>query len=129
MRSILLGFCLASLVLSGCGGNPMAKVKGTILENGKPKSFPPTSHSVEIAPVDASGQVDHAKAFSAVVNGDGSFEVVASGGQLPVGTYQFSIRGPGSGKKGIKVGPAPGAKRDLQPGDIAITLDIAKPTE
>ena len=118
---------VAALALAGCGGPDMAKVKGQIVENGQPKTFPPTSHSVEIAPVDASGSPDNTKMFTAVVNADGSFEVLASGGQLPAGPYPFTVRGPSIAKKGLAT--PPGAKRELKGGDNAITLDLAKPSE
>lgn len=127
MRFLLFASGLAVLCLAGCGGPDMAKVKGQILEGGQPKSFPPTSHSVEIAAVDASDKADPAKTYTAVVNADGTFEMLASGGQLPPGRYLFTVRGPTIKKKGIE---APqGAIRELKGGENAITIDLAKPTE
>jgi hypothetical protein len=128
LRSLFLGTGLLALALSGCGDPPMAKVKGRILENGQPKTFPATSHSVEITPLDESGTPNKGKAFTAVVNEDGTFQVIASGGLLPVGTYTFAVRGMFVKKKGGAEPPA--SKRELKSGDNNdITLDLAKPGE
>jgi hypothetical protein len=126
LRCLSFGLALCALLLAGCGGPPAAKVKGVVLENGQPKTFPATSHSVEIAPVSASGDVDKSRMFTAVVNTDGSFEVLASGGELPLGTYLFTVRGQTMNKKG---GPPAGAKRELVGGVNEITIDLAKPSE
>lgn len=126
MRFLLLALGVLALGVAGCGGPPMGKVKGQIFENGQPKSFPPASHAVEIAAVNASGEADPTKTFTAVVNEDGTFEMLASGGQLPAGTYAFTVRGAGT-KKGAA--PPKASKREIHSGDNQITLDLAKPGE
>ena len=126
MRHLCLAVGILALATAGCGGSPTAKVKGQILENGQPKSFPPSSHAVEIAPISVAGVPDNSKMFTAVVNADGSFEVLASGGELPLGNYVFTVRGSSAGKKGTQ---PPGAKRELKSGLNTITLDVAKPGE
>jgi hypothetical protein len=121
---LLVGFI--ALVAIGCGSDATARVKGRLVENGQPKTFPPSTYSVEIAPLDASGKPDANKMYTAVVNADGSFEMLASGGKIIPGKYEFSVRGGAASKKGP---PPKGSTRDIVSGENDITLDIAKPGE
>ena len=123
MRIGLFVLGLLVVMIAGCG-NGLGKVKGRIVENGQPKTFPPTSHSVELTLLGPSGQPDTMKTFTAVVDADGTFEVHASGGQVPPGAYQITIQGPYT-----KKGPKAAATRDIKSGDNEITLDLAKPGE
>ena len=61
--------------------------------NGKPFALPPKAGEVFISVfgLDAEGRIDPLKKYTGVVNHDGSFEIFSSGGELPVGTYQWSI--------------------------------------
>lgn len=124
MRTFILAVGLLSL-LSGCGGEEMGRLKGRLVVNGQPKEFPPSSASVQISLIGADGKPDVTKAYSAVVNPDGTFEVVASGGKLHPGTYQVEIRHPPP-----KGGAAPvtiTTRREVKPGDNDWTIDLANP--
>lgn len=129
MRYAILLTALAGLLAGGCGGEAKAKVKGKLVSNGAPMSFPATQAAVSLSPVGADGKPDPAKAFTAVVNEDGSFEVLASGGELPAGTYQVSIQAMGKLGQQLKgfAGANSPVRRELKPGANDITIDVAKP--
>lgn len=129
MRRALLFVALAGLAAGGCGGPKLAKVKGKLVTNDQPMTFPLASVGVVLTPLSAEGAPDPSKAFTAVVNEDGTFEVFASGGQLPPGTYQISIQAQGKLKEQLKKfgeGVSP-VRRDLQPGPNELVIDFAKP--
>ncbi len=129
MRRALLVVALVGLAAGGCGGPKLAKVKGRLVTNDQPMEFPPTAAAVVFTPLNDGGTPDPSKSFTAVVNEDGSFEVLASGGQLPVGKYQISIQAMGKLKEQLKKfgeGVSP-VRRDLQPGPNELVIDFAKP--
>lgn len=122
MRHVLFGAALLALLASGCGSEA-AKMKGRLVEHGQPKEFPPTVASVQFTLI-VDGKPNPSKSYPAVVNTDGTFEVLASGGQLPPGTYEVEIRGPIGDKKGA----APLIlKREIKAGQNELTIDVAKP--
>ncbi len=127
---VVLAFALVALAASGCGGPGKAKVKGQLVSGGQPMSFPATQVGVVFTPVGADGKPDPTKAYTAVVNEDGTFELVASGGELPSGNYQVSILATG-GKLATQMKPYAGAsspiRRELKPGPNEITIDVTKP--
>ncbi len=121
MRASVFAIAAISFACAGCGDNTTGQVKGRLVENGEPKTFPPTSYSVEFAlfgPTDP----EKMKLFTAVVDTDGTFQVHASGGKLPVGKYLVTIRPPAS-KKAAARQPL---EREIKPGMNEMTLDIAK---
>ena len=75
--------------------------------------------------IGANGEPDNMKSFTAVVDTDGTFEVLASGGQVPPGAYRVSVQGPFTKKPTAKVA----VKREIVIGDNDITIDLAKPNE
>ena len=74
------GLGCALLLLCGCGGGK-AKVKGRIVENGQAQKFKANQAHLEFIPLDADDKPQPGKAYTAGVNEDGSFEVLASGGE------------------------------------------------
>ena len=124
MRVVVLAAALVALAAAGCGSEEPATVKGRLVENGNPKEFAPSTVAVQLSPVGGDGKADAARMFTAVVNADGSFEVVASGGKLPPGKYVVEVRLPGKGKNGPNT---VATKRDLKAGPNDLTIDLAKP--
>ena len=124
MRYVILALALFSILIAGCSPGT-GKVKGQIVENGQPKTFPASSHAIEMSMIGANGEPDNMKSFTAVVETDGTFEVLASGGQVPPGSYRVSVQGPSTKKLTAKVA----VKREIVIGDNDITIDLAKPTE
>jgi len=128
MRALLLPTVLVALAACGCGGG-MAKVKGQLVENGNPMTFPPTQVAIELALIGEDGKPDASKAYTAVVNPDGSFEVVASSGEVKPGTYQVGIHA--SGKLGSRLKafapPTSSIRREIKPGANTLTIDLARP--
>src|SRR5262245_50213864 len=94
MRRVMILFALGALAAGGCGTN-MAKVKGRLISHDQPMTFPATQVAVSFSPIGPDGKPDPAKSYTCVVNEDGSFELVASGGELPAGSYQVSIQAMG----------------------------------
>jgi hypothetical protein len=127
MKRVLPVAAVLALIVTGCGSG-MAKVKGKIVENGQPKSFGAFSASIQFTLIGPDGKPDTTKMYSAVVDQDGSFELVASGGELPAGTYQVAIEMPL--KKGDRpqfAGPNSPLRRELKSGSNDLTIDLAKP--
>lgn len=117
------GFAIAAILVAcvGCGDNTTGQVKGRLVENGEPKAFPPTSYSVEFSlfgPTDP----EKMKLYTAVVDTDGTFQVHASGGKLPIGKYLVTIRPPASQKAAARQP----LEREIKPGMNEFLLDIAK---
>lgn len=128
MRRALVLIALVGLATGGCGSS-MARVKGRLVNNDQPMSFPPTAAAVIIAPIGADGKPDQMKSFTAVVNEDGTFELLASGGELPPGQYQIAIQAPGKLKEQLKKFAVPNSsiRRELKPGSNELVIDVAKP--
>ena len=129
MRHVLLLVALVALAAGGCGGEAKAKVKGRLVSNGQPMKFPATQVAVGFSPIGADGKPDPARSYNTPVNEDGSFELVASGGELPPGTYQVSIQAMGKLATEMKAysGPASAVRRELKAGPNDITIDVTKP--
>lgn len=130
MNRALLMVVLVCALLVGCGSGK-AKVRGRLVENGQPTTFPPTTLALELAPVGEDDQPDKTKLYPAVVNEDGTFEVVASGGEVPLGKYAISIQATGKYTEKLKAF-APGAsriRREIKAGTNDLTIDLAKPQD
>ncbi len=121
-----------TLLLAGCGGGGNAKIKGKVLENGQPVSVAGQAALV-FSPVGADGKAGD-KAYAAGLNPDGTFELVASGGEVPPGDYVVSFEF--SGGKGTGETPTglakyrasfKNVKQTLAPGMNDLTLDLTKP--
>ena len=122
----------AALLLAGCGGGGPAKIKGRVLENGQPVTVAGQA-SLVFSPVGPDGKAG-AKAYAAGLNPDGTFELVASGGEVPPGDYVVSFEF--SGGKGTGAAPTglakyremfKNVKQTLSPGVNDLTFDLARP--
>lgn len=120
-RTLLPALCLAVLV-AGCGPGK-ARVKGRVTEGGQPASFPPTAAAIQIAPIGSDGEPDPARAFTAVVNEDGTWEVLASGGELPTGEYEIAFQATGKLKGKFQSKPV---RQQLKAGTNEVTIDVTK---
>ena len=118
--SLFVAACL--IPCAGCGDNTTGQVKGRLVENGEPKQFPPTSYSVEFILTGGPVEPENMKAFTAVVDTDGAFQVRASGGLLPVGKYEVTIRPPFK----TKIAASKTMLLEVKPGMNEYTFDIAK---
>ncbi|HEX3147528.1 MAG TPA: hypothetical protein VHR66_05555 [Gemmataceae bacterium] len=129
MKRCFVLLAVVALATAGCSGG-MGRVKGAIVDNGQPVTFPPLTGSVQLSPIQPDGTPDMNKVYAAVVNEDGTFELVASGGELAVGMYQVSIelngnKGPEKAKAfAAKVKPI---KREIKSGQNTLTIDLSKP--
>ena len=123
----LTTFLLVALLAGLCSGcsEGKARVKGKIVENSQPMTFGANQAALELTPIGPGGEADSNKMVGAVVNADGTFEVVASGGELPPGKYQIAFRG--YGKLESKYKAVPPFQRELKSGTNELTLDLAKP--
>jgi hypothetical protein len=128
MRRVLLFVALLAFALVGCGSGK-ARVKGRLVENGQALTFAPTSAAVELILLKEDGTPDRTKVTTAVVDTDGSFEVVASGGEVPPGTYVIGLKLPAPlQKKYAKLAaPASPIRRKVVTGSNDLTIDLAKP--
>ena len=124
MKPTSLLVALLAFVCSGCSESK-ARVKGKVVENAQPMSFGANQAALELTPIGASGEADPNKMYTAVVNADGSFEVVVSGGELPLGKYQVAFRA--FGKLTEKYKSVPPFQRELKAGLNELILDLAKP--
>jgi hypothetical protein len=129
MKRALVFLALAGLLAGGCGGSAKAKVKGRLVSNGQPMTFPASQAAVSLAPIGADGKPDTAKSFTIAVKEDGTFELVASGGELPTGNYQVAIQAMGKLGQQLKGFASPNSpvRRELKSGANDITIDVAKP--
>lgn len=126
MRFATLALALAAFVAAGCGAPP-AKVKGRLVSNGEPLSV---SGQVGVTFTALSGgDAKTAPSYTAMVNPDGTFDVVVSGGELPPGQYQVSIVAVGKAGDKFKgfIGDKSPIRRELKPGPNEVTIDVAKP--
>lgn len=127
VRFLCCAFAVMAVV-TGCGP-AIGTVKGRLVENGQPTKFPPTSASVQMSPVGADDKPDANVVYSAVVNEDGTFEVVASGGKLPPGKYMVAVEV--IGKDGAKYkqfnATVSKVRREIKSGSNELTIDLAKP--
>lgn len=119
---------LSGLLLVGCGRTNIASVKGKVIENGQPRTFEANQAAVQLTLVAENGELDNIHAYTAVVEADGSFEVVASGGEVKVGKYQVAIIYRGNDPK-YEALYAPGSqlRREIKGGPNEIMIDLAKP--
>lgn len=126
MRRTVLAVALAALAAAGCGATP-ATAKGRLVSNGEPM---PVSGQVGVVLTLLEGDgKPTTKSFTAMVKPDGTFEVVASGGELPPGNYQVSLVVPGKPADKFKplIGDKSPMRRELKPGANELTIDVAKP--
>jgi hypothetical protein len=119
---------LSTVLVCGCGGATTATVKGKLIENGQAMKFDMNQAAVQLTLVSPEGKLDDSHSYTAVVNQDGSFEVIASGGQLPLGKYQvgLQIRGDNNEKYKKYAAPESPLRREIKGGSNHLDLDLAK---
>lgn len=109
MKSLPRFALLLAFALTGCSA-PTATVKGKLLDGGQPVGPDGLMVALNFHPLKPDGTVDKQTSYSAVLNGDGSFQIVESGGTLPPGDYRVVITaaagGPPDPKKKAKASPA-----------------------
>lgn len=122
----------AAALLAGCGGAGMGKIKGKVLENGQPVTVTGQA-SLVFTPIGADGKIGN-KAYAAGLNPDGTFELVASGGEVAAGLYNVTLEvAGGKGAEGAPAGLAKhraafrDVKREIKPGENDLTIDLTKP--
>jgi hypothetical protein len=88
----------------------------------------PTQAALQFTPLGPDGKPEAASSFTAVVNENGTFEVVASGGKLPAGTYQVGLQTycKLAGKYRALAPPGSPIRREPRPGWNDLTIDLAK---
>jgi hypothetical protein len=128
MKRLIPVVAAVALAAAGCSGGGTARLKGKIVDNGQPVTFPPTTASVQLSPLGEGGTPDPTKVYACVVNEDGSFEFLASGGELPPGTYQVVLElVGGKGPANAKAIAGKALKRELKSGSNDLVIDLAKP--
>lgn len=140
MRFLLPGVLTAVvLVVVGCGGSKQSSLHGQLfvkagekltLEKGE-QAF------LSLTGLKPDGTLDMERTYPCHVNPDGSFQMAASGGELPPGTYRVSLtvspqvpqpgKGPSDRFKGKYARERSKLKIEVKPGrnDLAIDLSSA----
>jgi hypothetical protein len=120
------------VVLAGCGTDP-ARIKGRVLDNGQPLSVPGSGAPQSIVFESLGGEAGAGRMYSAMLNPDGTFELVAAGGSVPPGEYRVSFDVTLPGKDGEKFkrfrGSGSPLRRELKPGSNDLTIDLSKPEQ
>ena len=89
MRVLVLG---SAITMAGCGTDA-GTLKGSLVDGGKPVGSEGQQVSLSFHPAKPDGAFDGSNCSTAVLNSDGSFEFVASGGTLKPGLYKVVIAG------------------------------------
>lgn len=129
MRFLILAASLG--LLAGCGGGPpMAKVKGRVVDGGKPIELPTgTQAAVTFTPV-KDGAPDNNASRSAVMETDGTFELHESGGQVMAGKFHVSLLVTGKAAEKYRTFASPASsplRAELKAGANDIVIDLSKP--
>ena len=104
MKALLHSILVCSaLAIAGCGENA-GKLKGTVVDGGKVVGSEGQQVSLSFYAMKPDGTADAGNCSTAVLNADGSFEFVASGGTLPPGKYKVVIASAGSAEGPPTVG-------------------------
>jgi hypothetical protein len=126
MRNSILSVALSAAVLAlGCGGG-VGRVKGQVVEGGKPL---PVEGQVALMfeLIGPDGKPDEIKSYPVPLNKDGSFELVASGGTVPPGTYRVTVQVNGRKEaSGIARYKGQSLTQEVKAGSNNLTIDLAK---
>jgi hypothetical protein len=128
-RPLLLFMCF---ILLGCGGPSKSRVQGRLTSHGAPFALPADSGEVGIVftRLGDDGNPIPFKMYSAIVQADGTFEVVAAAGECEPGVYQVAIdaaKAKSNVFQPFQIGKSK-ARVTFKPGENDIKVDIAKPT-
>src|SRR5947209_1386810 len=128
MRKLIICALLAACTL-GCGGGK-GRVKGRVVENGSPVTVEGQA-AVMFYLIGEDGKPDPTRGYPVPLNEDGSFELVASGGQVPPGNYLITVEvnGPksatGMGRfKGRFSYPDSPLRQEVKGGRNNLTVDL-----
>jgi hypothetical protein len=129
LRKLIL--LLACGFLAGCGAQKPATLKGSLSYDGKPFPLPSNAGEVFISffGLDAAGKPDPFKKYTGMVKKDGTFEIESSSGELPAGSYLWSIdAAPGKVKEFDPFSlEKTKAKAELKSGANQLTLELKSP--
>ena len=121
------------LAFAACGcGDEQSRVKGRLVENGQPVEIlgGSTPQTIVFESLAADGKTASGRMYSAIMNPDGTFELVSAGGSIPPGSYRVSFDVTIPGKVGEKFKRFRGAdsplRKELKPGSNDFTIDLAK---
>jgi hypothetical protein len=130
MRNAILFVALAACA-AGCSSG-QGQIKGRVVENGQPITIDGQA-ALMFYLIGADGKPDPSKSYPLPLSQDGSFELVASGGQVPPGTYlvSFDVNAPksatGLGRfKGRFTYPQSTLRHELKAGANDVTIELAK---
>lgn len=138
-RVYLLFGALVSLIVAGCGGEPLYKVTGKVVDGGQPVAMPADAEEggpgleLEFCPLDDSGNLA-GDSFQTYAEQDGSFVMDGNFGDgIPAGKYRVVVRHMGENEEGDSVDLLDGKfEMENSPleyditGDQEITIDISK---
>lgn len=131
MRKYILLALLAACAF-GCGSSK-GRVTGKIVENGNPIKVEGQA-AVMFYLIGEDGKPDINKGYPVPLNEDGTFELIASGGQVPPGTYLITVEvnGPksttGMGRfKGRFPFPDSPLRQEVKAGRNNVTIDLGQP--
>jgi hypothetical protein len=130
-RNTLLLVALA-VSAAGCAGN-QGRLKGRVVENGQPITIDGQA-ALMFYQIGADGKPNPSRSYPIPLSNDGSFELVASGGEVPAGTYLVSLEvnapksSTGLGRfKGRFTYPESALRHEVKAGANEVTIDLAKP--
>ncbi|MFO0865694.1 MAG: hypothetical protein U0744_13755 [Gemmataceae bacterium] len=129
MRTIVAA--MLAIMVVGCG-NGQAKVKGKLVESGTPVAIEGQA-ALLFYLIDASGKPNPSKSYPMPLEKDGSFELTASGGEMPPGTYlvSFEVNAPKSTKglgqyRGRFVYPDSPLRQEVKAGRNEVVVNLGK---
>lgn len=124
-RVAVAAVALALLTLTGCGGGDVGRVKGRLTDNGQPVTFATGAQAAVVFQLlTPGGTPDLTKTYTMMLTPEGTFELIASAGELPPGTYQVKLDV--AGKEGARFKKF-STKREVKAGENVIELDLARP--
>lgn len=121
----LLGF-----VVAGCQSD-LGHIQGLVVENGQPVKVDGQA-ALLLYRINDSGKPNEAQSYPIPLSADGTFELVASGGAVPPGTYMVTLmamgmeQGIGRYKDDFAYPDSP-LRIEVEAGSNEVTIDLAQP--
>lgn len=129
MRNLILSVALSAAVVAlGCSSKA-GRVKGQVVENGSPVKVQGQA-ALMFDLVGPDGKADPTKGYPVPLNPDGSFELVASGGDVPPGTYRVTVQvnGP-KAASGIFHYKGQSLTQEVKAGSNNLTIELTQTKE
>ncbi|MFO0877558.1 MAG: hypothetical protein U0840_09300 [Gemmataceae bacterium] len=125
MRTLVLMIALLAVCAAGCGSSK-ARVKGQVVENGKPVTVEAQA-ALMFDLIGPDGKTDTLRSYPVPLNKDGSFELAASGGEVVPGTYKVTLQvnGP-KGSSGITLYKGQSLKQEIRAGSNVLSVELTK---